>query len=147
MKVNGTAFTVYSLLQWSFLNVKMHLFRDKFDVCIELKDAIMYLVLLYCFLQNSVVGFFYTKMRRHLDEHCILAAIWHLLAFSFYFSMEKILFLYSFGNQHSADLPFHMMPYWCCLQLPQFAAHVVWINSVTFAKFHCILYSKSPLVC
>ena len=32
MKMNGTAFIVYFLLQWSFLNVKMHLFRDKFDV-------------------------------------------------------------------------------------------------------------------
>ena len=35
MKVNGTDFIVHFLLQWSFLNVKIHLFFvvvDKFDV-------------------------------------------------------------------------------------------------------------------
>ena len=60
--------------------------------------------------------------------------------------MKTILFLYSLGNQHSADLPFHVTCYRCCLQLPQFAAHVVWTNSVTFAMFHCILYRKSLLI-
>ena len=57
-----------------------------------------------------------------------------------------ILFLYSLGNQHSADLPFHMMCNQCCLQLSQFAEHVVRLNSVTFAMFQFILYPKLLLV-
>ena len=32
MKVNGIALVVYFLLQWSFLNAEIHIFRDKFDV-------------------------------------------------------------------------------------------------------------------
>ena len=59
--------------------------------------------------------------------------------------MTTILFLYSLGNLHSEDLSFHVMCCRCCLQLPQFAAHV-WMNSMTFAMFHCILYCKLLLV-
>ena len=69
---------------------------------------------------------------------------WHSL---FILLTVIILFLYSLGDQHSADLPFHTMYYWCCLQLPQLAAHVGSINSVTFVMLHCILYCKSLLVC
>ena len=32
MKVNATVFIVYFLLQWLFLNVKMNLLKNKFEV-------------------------------------------------------------------------------------------------------------------
>ena len=37
--MNGIAYTVYFLLQWSFLNVKMHVFRDKYDILYTLLYA------------------------------------------------------------------------------------------------------------
>ena len=108
----------------------------------KLKDA-MYSVSLYCLFAytrkfNKYIHVNMTSLGRTLHSSSDL----HLLAFSFYFLTKTILFLYNLGNQHSADLSFHVMCYRCCLQLPQFAAHVVWMNSVTFAMFHCTLYAS-----
>ena len=130
----------FSMWKCIFLGISLMYYMHR-----EPKD-VMYLVLQYCLSKNIFPLFsLYMRTWRHLDKHWILAAIWHLLAFSFYFLMETILFLYSSGNQHPADLPFHTMCYRCCLHLPQFDAHVVWIDSVTCAMFYCILYCKSLL--
>ena len=75
-------------------------------------------------VQSFLFCSFNTWTWRHSYEHWILAAIWHSLAFSLLFFslslffcfvflllMKTILFLYSLGNQHSDDLPFHVMCY------------------------------------
>ena len=122
------------LLQCSFLNVKIHFFRDR-----ELKDA-MHSVLMYCLfaytwkLKNTYTNV--TSLAQTLNSGSNLT--FNDIFFLFHFLMQTILFLYSLGNQRSADLPFHMLCYQCCLQLPQFAAHVVRMNSVAFAMFQCI---------
>ena len=115
MKVNGIAFIVYFLLKWSFLSLKIpSLFlRDNFwrIICMENKrcNALGSAVLL---IKKYFLFFNYMDVTwRHLGEYWFLAVIWHLLAFSLYFLMKTILFLYSLGNQDSADLQFHVMCY------------------------------------
>ena len=95
----------------------------------ELKDS-MYQVLLYCllislsffliFIQEHDITWMYTEFWQRSGVY------WHSF---FFFLMETILFLYSLANQHSPDQPFHMMCYRSSLQLPQFAANIVWINT------------------
>ena len=95
---------------------------------------------------KKILSFFWYTNVRSLGQTLNSGSDLAFIGILFLLLNVIILFLYSLGNQHSADLPFHVMCYRCCLQLPQFAAHV-WMNSVTSAMFHCILHRKLLLVC
>ena len=122
MKVNETAFICIFCCGGHFSMRKCIVFRDKFDVlcpqrakrCNVLGSAVLLISL-------------HSEIKKHICEHYVTwtniefwqwsGIYWHSL-FNF-FKMKTTLFLYNSGNQHSADLSFHVMCYRCCLQLSQ----------------------------